>query len=111
MIKAALLDERGVYLRVDELASEADLTPQHLPQITYCDLPAGEYVWLPDDAGDYGGAFWPVGWLRQCARDRADQQRDLADPRNCAAGARAVLRADVCRLLDDPRACAVLQGD
>ena len=69
-IRAALLDARGVYQRIDTLASAADLTPLHLPQITGCDLPAGEYVWIPAD-NQFGGAFWPLAWLRRQAANIA----------------------------------------
>jgi hypothetical protein len=55
-LKAALLDERGVYLRMDELADPALLTALHLPQITACDQPAGRYKWVEDAATSYGGA-------------------------------------------------------
>lgn len=61
-IKAALLDEQGLYLRMDELA-EADLTERHVPTIKACDLPAGQYRWVPDERNPYGGAFWPMKWL------------------------------------------------
>lgn len=66
-IKAALLDEQGIFLRIDELKSKSALTDRHLPAITECDLPAGRYVWLADDANPYGGAFWPVPKLRSRA--------------------------------------------
>ena len=66
-IHAALLDANGVFLRIDELASEADLTPRHLAAITTCDLAPGEYKWVPDDANPYGGAFWNITWLKKQA--------------------------------------------
>lgn len=74
-IKAALLDERGVYLRMDELEDLAQLTDRHLPSITSCDLPAGRYVWIADDRrradgtsiNPYGGQFWEVAWLKRIA--------------------------------------------
>jgi len=69
-VRAALLDAEGVYLRMDELADEAALTPQHLPQITSCDLAPGEYRWIADERNAYGGAFWPLKWLARCERDR-----------------------------------------
>lgn len=62
-IKAALLDEQGIFLRIDEVADEAALTERHLPQITTCDLPPGRYRWIaqPDDkTNPYGGSFWPL---------------------------------------------------
>jgi hypothetical protein len=64
-IKAALLDERGIYLRMDEVQSESDLTASHVPSITECDLPAGKYKWIADATNEYGGAFWPVDWLKR----------------------------------------------
>lgn len=77
-IKAALLDERGIYIGMDEVASAADFGPRHLPQIVVCDLPPGEYLWVPDervDAADrplnhYRGAFWGLAWLRDVAKTR-----------------------------------------
>ncbi len=78
-IKAALLDERGVFLRLDEIESEAELTPRHLPQIVSCDLAPGAYVWIPDEKrganglllNPYGGAFWDLAWLRRVTGTRA----------------------------------------
>lgn len=71
-IKAALLDApassgKGVYLRIDELPGEAALTDRHVPQITECDLPANEYVWVPND-NDPPGAFWPKAWVERAWR-------------------------------------------
>lgn len=62
-IRAALLDERGIFVGVDEL-DEADLTGRHLAGITECDLPIGKYKWIPDDKNPMGGAFWPVAYLQ-----------------------------------------------
>ena len=59
-IKAALLDEQGIFLCIDELVDAGDLTDRHLPQITECDLPPNRYFWQADDANPYGGAFWPL---------------------------------------------------
>ena len=56
-MKAALLDENRVYLRMDEVEVP---TERHLPQITSCDLPAGRYVWVPEQ-----GAFVEVAWLER----------------------------------------------
>lgn len=64
-VKAALLDERGVYLRMDELADETQLTAQHVPSITSCDLPPGQYKWIAEEMNEYGGAFWPIKWLKR----------------------------------------------
>lgn len=80
IIRAALLDERGVYVRMDEVADVASLTPRHLPQIVECDHPSGEYLWIPDERRDsagrlanaYGGAFWPLAWLRRVAATRTN---------------------------------------
>jgi hypothetical protein len=60
-LKAALLDApaasgKGVFVRIDTLASEAELTDRHLPAIASCDLPAGRYVWIPGP-GEAGGQF------------------------------------------------------
>ena len=64
-IKAALLDERGVYLRMDEVESAAQLTARHVPSVTSCDLKPGEYLWIASSnpKNPYGGAFWPLAWL------------------------------------------------
>jgi hypothetical protein len=85
--RAALLDEQGVYLRMDELTDPADLTVRHLPQITACDLQSGQYVWLPKGAplapeiaaavgaardNEYGGAFFALKWLARVERDAKD---------------------------------------
>jgi hypothetical protein len=43
--RVALLDERGVYIGMDMVADESQLTDRHLPQITACDLPPGAYRW------------------------------------------------------------------
>lgn len=65
-IKAALLDENGIYLRIDELEGPKQLTPRHLPKITECDLPPGRYYWAPakrdilNNPNPLGGAFWPL---------------------------------------------------
>lgn len=62
-IKAALLDEQGIFLRVDELEDKSQLTALHLPQITACDLPPGRYRWVEQESSEanpYGGAFWPL---------------------------------------------------
>jgi hypothetical protein len=70
-VRAALLDENGVYLRMDEVASRAELTERHLAKITSCDLAPGAYRWIPDKDNPFGGAFWPLEWL---ARVEADVQ-------------------------------------
>ena len=44
LIPAALLDEEGLFLRMEALP-EAELTDRHLPQIADCDLPPGKYKW------------------------------------------------------------------
>ena len=45
LTRAALLDEEGYFLRIDEVA---ELTALHLPQITDCDLPPDKYRWNAD---------------------------------------------------------------
>jgi hypothetical protein len=66
-IRAALLDERGVYLRMDEVE---ELTDRHVPTITACDLPPGRYLWIPDETNTYGGAFWELDWLKRVTETR-----------------------------------------
>lgn len=72
-IKAALLDENGVYLRMVEVRG-AELTVRHLPSIKECDLPPGRYKWVPEEAtfnpktskverNPYGGRFVALEYL------------------------------------------------
>jgi hypothetical protein len=78
-IRAALLDERGVYQGMDVLEDASALTERHLPQIVSCDLAPGRYVWIPDEkrgangllVNPYGGAFWEIAWLKRVAATRA----------------------------------------
>lgn len=74
-IRAALLDEQGVYLRVDELVDATELTARHLPQIRVCDLAPGKYRWIPTDnqANEYGGAFWPLAWLSRLTPEQREK--------------------------------------
>lgn len=66
-MKCALLDENNVFLGMADVAEPG---PRHLPQITRCDLPPGEYAWEPDDSNPYGGAFVPLPLrLRRLARE------------------------------------------
>jgi hypothetical protein len=69
VIKAALLDEQGVYLRMDELESEAQLTARHVPAIKECDLPPGRFKWVPGENA-YGGEFVDVEAIAR--RNRPD---------------------------------------
>jgi hypothetical protein len=71
MIRAALLDADGVYLRMDELTDPGDLTARHLPQIQSCDLPSGQYRWIADENNPLMGAFWPIKWLERVQDDKA----------------------------------------
>jgi hypothetical protein len=67
-IKAALLDESGVFLRMDELAGEGDLTDRHLPEVTECDLPPGLYRWIPSAElarFPQGGTFVPLRFIEE----------------------------------------------
>jgi hypothetical protein len=87
MVRAALLDENGVYLRMDTLADPGLLTSRHLPQITACDLPPGKYRWIAHGAqvspeiaralgsmcdNECGGAFVPINWLERVEQDARD---------------------------------------
>jgi len=63
-IRAALLDDRGVFVRVDELESAEQLTQRHLPDVPECDLPPNEYIWID-------GAFWPLEWAQRIGADHA----------------------------------------
>lgn len=74
-IAAALLDENGIYLRMDYLEDMTQLTERHLPTITSCDLPPGKYKWIWQEQNNpYGGYFEDVGW-----RSRVDETRLKAE--------------------------------
>lgn len=75
-VKAALLDERGVFWRMDELEDESQLTALHLPKITECDLRPGQYRWQADAANPHGGAFVP---LPRSKRKAAPETPDLEE--------------------------------
>lgn len=49
LVRAARLDETGVFLGIDELP-EAELTPLHLREIAECDLPPERYRWSKEHA-------------------------------------------------------------
>ena len=62
-IKSALLNEQGIFLRVEALDDESQLTAQHVPSITECDLPPGRYRWVPcepQSGNPFGGEFRPI---------------------------------------------------
>jgi hypothetical protein len=82
-VKAALLDKDGVFLRIDELASEANLTERHLPQITHCDHQSGEYRWVPDARNPSGGSFESIAW-----RERVEETKRKAAEENTKRGRR-----------------------
>lgn len=54
LIRAARIDKDGVYLGMEDVP-EGELTAEHLPQITECDLPPGKYRWRAE-----AGAFVPI---------------------------------------------------
>ena len=67
MPRCAVLDAAGVFIGMEEVDTP---TARHLPQITACDLPAGEYAWQPDGANPYGGEFVALPMrLRLAARE------------------------------------------
>lgn len=106
-IQAALLDDADVYLRMDELADESALTPRHLPQITVCDLPPGQYKWIAG-AGEFGGAFWPLSWLERVAADAAAVQASAKAAEKLAARRAARKTA---RQAEEARRQAILRGE
>ena len=74
MIRAALLDKDGIYLRMDELESAAQASDRHVLSITECDLPPGRYKWCPGqttfnpftgrtEPNPYGGRFIAIEFL------------------------------------------------
>lgn len=77
-VKAALLDARGVFKGMAELADESEITPLHLPQITECDLPPDLYKWIDRPGNEFGGAFWPISFLEHTARLEAAAREALA---------------------------------
>lgn len=56
MVKAAKLNDAGVFIGMDEIL-ESELTSNHLPQITDCDLPVDAYRWVVDESKPEGGTF------------------------------------------------------
>ena len=105
-IRAARIDANGVYLGMEELASEEELTPLHLPKLGECDNPPGEYLWIPEPitaANPHGGAFQSIAWLNYlraiAAKEeevrirRAERQRLRAMPIDQARAERARLKA------------------
>lgn len=75
-IKAALLDERGIFLRMDEVADETQLTNRHVRSIKSCDLPAGEYLWVAHTRNEFGGEFVSVEWLDSTEKTRRKASAD-----------------------------------
>ena len=67
-VRAALLDENGIYLGID-LLPEDQLTEHHLPHITECDLPPGQYCW-------HENAFVPIPKKKQI--EAPDTERAIA---------------------------------
>jgi hypothetical protein len=43
MRRVALLDDRDVFIGMDTIADDSQLTDRHLPQISECDLAPGAY--------------------------------------------------------------------
>lgn len=78
-ITCALLDAQGVYQGMVSVAPHA-LTDRHLPTITECDLPAGEYQWVPasETANPFGGEFVALKFLRVQARLNAQAEQAAA---------------------------------
>lgn len=65
-MKCAVLGPGNVYLGMEEVGTPTD---RHLPAITECDLPPGEYRWVADESNPYGGAFVALpGPVRASAR-------------------------------------------
>jgi hypothetical protein len=71
-MRAALLSPAGIFLRIEEVEQ---LTERHLPQIVECDLPTGQYQWIPDPDNPYGGAFWHVKWVQRVKQDLLDVEK------------------------------------
>jgi hypothetical protein len=66
MRRVALLDDRDVFIGMDTIADDSQLTDRHLPQISECDLAPGAYRW---DAAR--GTFLPL------PRDSAGRPADV----------------------------------
>jgi hypothetical protein len=82
LVRAARLDEHGVYQGMDDLPA-SELTPHHLSQISDCDLPPGGYRWD-------GQTFVP---LPKRLAERALKEPDTL--RAIAAGLNAVRAAGI----------------
>jgi hypothetical protein len=96
-IRAARLDANDIYVCIDELADQSQLTGRHLPAIEACDLPAGKYRWLADAANAAGGAFWPVAWLDAQASNIAAIERQQTQKSARAALLESRLQAKLAR--------------
>jgi hypothetical protein len=78
-IRCALIDERGIYQGMTEI-DESELGPQHLPTITDCDLPAGQYQWVVDAGNPYGGKFVSMRMLQAAQRLKEEVAHAMAAP-------------------------------
>lgn len=99
-IRCAQIDAQGVYQGMVEV-EPAQLTDRHLPTITECDLPAGEYRWVPEpvtDANPFGGKFVPLRFEAVQAKLAAQAEREAAGGVKGAQLQRAV-QAEVQRVL------------
>lgn len=97
VIRCAQIDAQGVYQGMVEVEASA-LTDRHLPTITSCDLPAGEYRWGPDTANPFGGKFVPLKFEVIQAKLAAQAEREAAGGVKGAQLQRAV-QAEVQRVL------------
>lgn len=96
-IRCAQLDAQGVYQGMVEV-EPAQLTDRHLPTITECDLPAGEYRWQADPANAFGGKFVPLRFEAVQAKLAAQAEREAGGGVKGAQLQRAV-QAEVQRVL------------
>lgn len=91
-IRAALLTAppasgKGVFVRIDELDAEDEITENHLRAVTACDLAPNRYVWVPNTSESArrrfpeGGTF--VDHAAIARRNRPDG--DLAFAGLCGA--------------------------
>lgn len=100
VIRCAHLDAQGVYQGMVEI-EPAQLTDRHLPTITECDLPPGEYRWQAEpvsEANAFGGKFVPLKFDAIQAKLAAQAEREAAGGVKGAQLQRAV-QAEVQRVL------------
>lgn len=75
-IRCASIDAQSVYQGMVEI-DDAELTDRHLTSIPECDLPPGQYRWIPEAGAPYGGQFVALKFLDAQARLQAADEKGV----------------------------------